>query len=83
MQKNMNNTDKYVKLVEWSEADGCYIGSCPELFYGGCHGENEHEVFEELCRIVEETIEIYRKDGKPLPEPLSGRDFVNAMQMVG
>jgi len=75
--------NKYVKLIEWSEEDKCYIGSCPELFYGGCHGVNEYEVFTELCGIVEETIELYKRDSKPLPEPLSGRDFVNALQRIG
>ena len=29
----MNQEARYVKLVEWSEEDGCFIGSCPELFY--------------------------------------------------
>jgi len=37
---------------------------------------------EELCRIVEEAIDLYRKDGKPLPPPTSGRDFANKMQNV-
>ena len=72
--------NKYVKIIEWSEEDNCYIGSCPELFYGGCHGDDEYEVFAELCRIVEETIELYKQDDKPLPEPLSSRDFVNELQ---
>jgi predicted RNase H-like HicB family nuclease len=78
----MNPKDKYVKLVEWSDEDGCYIGSCPELFYGGCHGDDPRQVFDELCRIVEETIESYVRDGKPLPRPMSGKQFVNAMQSV-
>jgi predicted RNase H-like HicB family nuclease len=78
----MNKNDKYVKLIEWSEEDSCYIGSCPELFYGGCHGDNEQEVFAELCRIVTETIELYKQDGKTLPEPWSGKDFVNVLQKV-
>ena len=30
--------------------------------------------------VVEEAIELYRKDGKPLPLPTSGRDFANKMQ---
>lgn len=33
------------------------------------HGDNEQEVFSELCRIVEETIELYRQDGRPLSSP--------------
>ena len=78
----MNEEARYVKLVEWSEEDKCFIGSCPELFYGGCHGDDEREVFDELCQIVEETIKLYRRDDKPLPSPLSGREFVNALQAV-
>jgi predicted RNase H-like HicB family nuclease len=78
----MNKGDRYVKIVEWSEADGCFIGSCPELFYGGCHGTDPKLVFAELCEIVEETVALYEQDGKPLPEPMSGREFVNAMHKV-
>ena len=78
----MSDGDKYAKVVEWSEEDGCFIGSCPELFYGGCHGDDPRAVFDELCQIVEETVEIYRQDGKPLPAPLSGKEFVNAMQRI-
>jgi predicted RNase H-like HicB family nuclease len=78
----MNKGDKYVKLVEWSDVDHCFIGSCPELSYGGCHGQDAKAVFAELCEIIEETIEVYEREGKALPEPLSGRDFVNALQGV-
>ena len=70
---------RYVKIVEWSDEDQCYVGSCPGLFYGGCHGDNEQEVFAELCQIVEETIELYRRDGKPLPSAASGKDYTNKM----
>ena len=78
----MNKGDKYVKLVEWSDEDRCFIGSCPELFYGGCHGENAKRVFAELCQIIEETIQLYEESGKPLPPAMSGREFVNAMQQI-
>lgn len=78
----MKEEARYVKIIEWSDLDGCFIGSCPELFYGGCHGDNEYEVFRELCAIIEENISIYNEDGKPLPKPLSGKEFINAMQHV-
>ena len=78
----MTDADKYVKLVEWSEQDGCFIGGCPELFYGGCRGTDPRAVLGELCRIVEETVEILRRECKPLPAPLSGKQFVNAMQRI-
>ena len=60
----MNTSSRYVKIVEWSDEDQCYVGSCPGLFYGGCHGDNEQEVFSELCHIVEETIKLYQRDGR-------------------
>jgi predicted RNase H-like HicB family nuclease len=63
----MKDSAKYAKIVEWSEEDQCYVGSAPGLLLGGCHGNDEKKVFEELCLIVEETIELYRKDNKPLP----------------
>jgi predicted RNase H-like HicB family nuclease len=65
----MNHAAKYAKIVQWSEEDQCYIGICPDLFYGGCHGLDEKAVFAELCEIVEENIELYRQSGKPLPTP--------------
>lgn len=75
----MKESAKYAKIVEWSEKDQCFVGSCPGLIYGGCHGDNEKLVFEELCSIVEEVIEIYKKDNKPLPPPTSGKDYANKM----
>ena len=78
----MKDSAKYVKIVEWSEEDQCYVGSAPGLIYGGCHGGDEKEVFDELCGIVEEAIGLYRKDGKPLPPATSGRDFATKMQSV-
>lgn len=78
----MNPEARYAKIVEWSDEDGCFIGSCPELFYGGCHGDDERQVSDELCQIVKETVELYHRDGKKLPKPLSGRDLVNYPQRI-
>lgn len=78
----MKDSAKYAKIVEWSDEDQCYIGSAPGLIIGGCHGDDEQAVFNELCVIVEEAIDLYHKDGKPLPPPTSGRDFANKMQEV-
>ncbi len=75
----MKTSARYVKIVEWSEEDQCFVGSCPGLFYGGCHGDQEKEVFSELCRIVEETIALYRREGRSLPSPTAGKDYANKM----
>ena len=78
----MKESAKYVKIVEWSEEDQCYVGSAPGLIYGGCHGDDEKEVFVQLCKVVDEAIILYRKEGKPLPPPTSGRDYANKLQSV-
>jgi len=78
----MKESARYVKIVEWSDEDQCYVGSSPGLIYGGCHGDDEQQVFAELCQIVEEAIQLYHDDGKPLPPPTSGKDLVNKLQSV-
>jgi predicted RNase H-like HicB family nuclease len=78
----MKESARYVKIVEWSDEDQCFVGSCPGLLYGGCHGEDEQAVFAELCEIVDETIELYQKDGKPLPPATSSKDYANKMLNV-
>jgi len=78
----MRESTRYVKIVEWSDRDSCYVGSCPGLFYGGCHGQDEKKVFAQLCEIVEETIALYIREGKPLPPTTSGKDYANKMVAV-
>ena len=78
----MKDSARYVKIVEWSEEDKAYVGSCPGLLLGGCHGDDERRVFDELCDIVDEVLEIYRADGRPLPPPTSGRDLANRLQDI-
>ena len=78
----MKDSARYVKIVEWSDEDGCYVGSSPGLLYGGCHGDDERQVFEELCHVVEEAVDLYRQDNRPLPPATSGRDFANKMPDV-
>jgi predicted RNase H-like HicB family nuclease len=75
----MKESTRYVKIVEWSDEDCCYVGSSPGLLSGGCHGDDERQVFAELCQIVDETIDLYHQDGKPLPPPTSGCDLANKL----
>ena len=78
----MTDSAKYVKIVEWSEQDQCFVGSCPGLFYGGCHGQDEQRVFSELCQLVDETIEQFGQQGRPLPPPTAGKDYANRMLSI-
>lgn len=76
----MRESARYVKIVEWSDEDRCYVGSYPGLFLGGCHGDDERAVFEALCTIVEETIGLHHADGRSLPPATAGRDWANRLQ---
>jgi predicted RNase H-like HicB family nuclease len=75
----MTEAAKYVKLVEWSKEDNCFVGSAPGLFYGGCHGDDEQAVFAELCQLVEETVQLYEQEGRSLPPVTSGFDWANTI----
>ena len=78
----MTESARYAKIVEWSEEDQCFVGSCPGLFYGGCHGDDEKTVFAQTCELVGEILALYRQEGKPLPPPTSGKDYANKMLTV-
>ena len=50
----MKDSALYVKIVEWSDADQCFVGQCPGIIGPCCHGDDEAQVYAELCAIVEE-----------------------------
>ena len=66
---------RYLKLVEWSDADGCFVGSAPPIIGPCCHGKTEAEVMAQLRTIVEEWIEIMLGDGHPLPAGTAGKKY--------
>lgn len=68
----MKASDRYLKIVQWSDEDQCYVGTCPAMMLGGVHGGDEAAVYVELCEVVEEWIRIHEEDGDPLPEPTVG-----------
>ena len=71
----MKDSDRYLKIVEWSEEDECYVGICPGMMLGGVHGEDEAEVYRELCQVVDEWIVIHREGGEPLPSATAGKKY--------
>jgi predicted HicB family RNase H-like nuclease len=71
----VKRSDRYLKIVEWSDEDRCYVGTCPGLMLGGVHGSDEAKVYQELCQVVEEWIEIHEEDGEPLPPETAGREY--------
>ena len=71
----MKKSDRYLKIVEWSKEDGCYVGTCPGLMLGGVHGQNETKVYAELSKIVEEWIAIGKEEGDPLPPATANKEY--------
>jgi predicted HicB family RNase H-like nuclease len=71
----MKKRDQYLKIVEWSEEDQCYIGRVPGLALGGVHGKNETKVYEKLNTLVDEWIKIYKEDNAPLPLATAGKKY--------
>lgn len=75
----MKESARYIKIVEWSDADQCFVGQCPGIIGPCCHGTDEAQVYAELCQIVDEWIEILKKDGKPLPPAIAGKDVAKKL----
>lgn len=71
----MKPSDHYLKIVEWSDEDQCYVGACPGLMLGGIHGDNEARVYAELCQTVDEWIAIHEHDALPLPASTANKDY--------
>ena len=68
----MTESARYAKIVAWSDEDKCFVGSAPGLIYGGCHGDDERAVFDELCDIVDEAVALYKAERRPLPAATAG-----------
>lgn len=75
----MSDVAKYVKIVEWSDADGAFVGQCPGVIGPCCHGADEVEVYRQLCDIVADWLAISRSDGQPLPPATVGRNVAGML----
>ena len=65
----------FMKVVEWSEEDGCFIGSAPPLVGQCCHGDTEEDVYRQLAVIVPDVIETYERRGFALPEATANKTY--------
>jgi predicted RNase H-like HicB family nuclease len=78
----MKESLRYLKIVEWSDADQCFVGQCPGIVGPCCHGDDETHVYAELCQIVDEWIEILKKDGKALPPATAGQNIAERLLLA-
>ncbi len=75
----MKESARYIKLVEWSDEDGAFVGQCPGIIGPCCHGDDETAVYAELCQIVEEWIEMMKSRGEALPPPTIARSLAGRL----
>lgn len=73
----MKDSARYVKIVEWSDEDGCFVGQCPGIIGPCCHGDDEVATFAELCQIVDEWVASMKSRGEPLPPHTIGRELAS------
>lgn len=59
----------YEMIIYWSKEEQCYIVDVPEL--DGCmaDGKTRREAIENAEIIIDEWLEIAKKDGRAIPEP--------------
>jgi len=77
----MKKKDRYLKIVEWSDEDQCYVGSVPGWIGKCCHGDDEVEVYHQLGQILEEWIEVYEEDKIPLPSSITAKKYSGKFQL--
>jgi len=66
---------RYPRVIEWSETDGCYVGSAPPLVGQCCHGPTETKVAALLAAIVEDLVEDVLDGKMPAPKGETTRSY--------
>ncbi|MFN0078998.1 MAG: hypothetical protein ACKVY0_21260 [Prosthecobacter sp.] len=61
--------ERYMKLVRWSDEDGCFVGSIPDLCGDCCHANTEAKVYAKLVLIAEDLITDFLNEGGPTTLP--------------
>ena len=64
----------YCIIMKYSAKENCYIVTVPDL--PGCmaDGQTPSEAYENVKIVMGEWMETARADGRPIPEPVFGRD---------
>lgn len=60
---------RYPRVIRWSDEDGCYIGSLPDVCGDCTHGDTPEEVAANLEECAELYVENTLAEGLPLAEP--------------
>jgi predicted HicB family RNase H-like nuclease len=68
MKRGKNVTaPEYLRVIEWSTEDRCFVGSAPPLVGRCCHGPTEANVLRQLKRIVDDWVRLAKTKDVVLP----------------
>jgi len=66
---------RFPRLIEWSDDDGCFVGSAPPLVGQCCHGKTEADVATQLAVIVDDLMQDVLDGKMPLPKGEAGKTY--------
>ena len=74
------NLDYYINLpytyiIEWSDIDGCFLGSIAELERNMTYGKTREEVLSNLKEALISYVTTSFENKMDIPEPLKIKDF--------
>ncbi len=69
------STDRYTYRVIWSEEDGEFVGLCAEFGLLSHLDETPEKAFAGIRDLVAFCVEDLRREGAPIPEPISTRRY--------
>ncbi len=77
MKKNLEYYIKlpYSYIIEWSDTDGCYLGSIVELEKNMTCGDSPEEVLSNLKEALTAYVNTSLANGLEIPEPIKLADF--------
>ena len=73
--------DRYTYRVRWSEEDGEYVGTCAEFGLLSHLDDTPEKAFAGIRGLVAFCMDDLRKEGEPVPEPLSTRRYSGTLTL--
>jgi len=76
-KKNLNYYQNlpYTFIIDWSEADSCFLGSITELERNMTCGQTREEVLSNLKEALVSYVTTSLENNMEIPEPLNIKDF--------
>ena len=64
---------KYEIIICWSDEDGVFVATAPELPGCAAHGESQQAALDNINQAIDLRLETAREFGGPIPTPKGER----------